>query len=111
MLQRFQDLQVTQSREVQRQVIVSLVERETGEVGYVASQMLRQIMQNRAGGAGGSRPVFQSKSVQRGDFKMITHRKQSRLKAKRPIVVSAENPAEGRGWVVIGRFGLFPIRR
>ena len=93
MVQRLQDFQVPQRREVERQVIAPLVEGNARQVRHVAPQVLRQVMQHRPRRPDGRRAVLQPEAVQRGDLEMLAHREQRRLRRKHPVVVAVQNPA------------------
>ena len=57
MMQGFQDFQVPQRREVERQVIISLVEGNARQVRHITPEVLCEVMQHRPGGTNGRRAV------------------------------------------------------
>ena len=61
MMQRLQDFQMPQRREVKRQVIAPLVEGNARQVRHVAPQMLRKVMQHRPRRPDGRRAVLNPK--------------------------------------------------
>ena len=112
LVQRLQDLQVAQRREIKSQKIGSFIERQPREVGRLPAQVLCQVVQHRAGGADGRRPFFQAEPIQRSHFEMLAHREQSRFGRKYPIIISIQNPPESGGIRMIGRtVPLFSIER
>src|SRR5579884_2321581 len=90
-MQRFQNLEMPQGRDVEAQEIGNLVTRERSEVRHVAPEMLRQIMQHRACRAYGRRFVLQPESVQRSHLEMLAHRELRRLRGENPILIPAHD--------------------
>ena len=92
-MQRFEDFQVAQSREVEGQIIASLIKGNARQVRNVPPQMLGKIMQHPARRSDGRRPVFQSEPIEGRHFEMLAHREQRRFRRKDPVVVAVEDPA------------------
>ena len=63
-------------------------------------------MQNRAGCPNRRRVVFQSKTIQGGNFEVVPHGKHRRLWSENPIFVTIENGAKRSRWIALAR--LFP---
>src|SRR5690349_13792491 len=82
---------MAQGRVVERKKIIALIERDAREVFYVATQMLREIVQGAAGRANGRVAVFQAEAVERRDFEMLAHSVERGLGRECPIVVAVED--------------------
>jgi len=84
---------VPQRGEVEREVIASLIEGQSGQVRHVAAQVLGEVMQHRPRRAGGGRAILQAEAVQGGDLEMLTHGEHGGFRSKDPIVIGVEDPA------------------
>src|ERR1039458_7883609 len=93
MVERFEDFEMPQCCVIQREIVVPTIKRQPREMLHVAAQVLREIMQRRAGRADGGGAVLQPEPVERRDLEMVAHRIKRGFRRERPVVVAIENPA------------------
>src|ERR1035437_9380277 len=82
-----------QCRVIQREIVVPAIKRQPREMLHVTPQVLRKIMQCRAGRADGGGAVLQPETVERRDLEMVAHGVECGFRRERPVVVAVENPA------------------
>ncbi len=84
---------------IERQKIVAPIKRQPRQIRHVPPQnFLREVMQDATRRADGRLPgSFSPEPVQRRHLEMFAHRKHRCLRAKNPIIVTIDDPAEARG--------------
>ena len=93
-VQWFENFQVAQCGEVEREKIVALVKGDAGEIGGIAPKVLGEIVQQTAGSADCGDAVFEAESVERGDFEVFADGEERGFRGENPVVVAVNDPAE-----------------
>src|SRR5690348_17221894 len=93
MMQWFENFEMAQSGEVEREEIIALVERDASEIRGIAAKVLCEIVQHATGSADGCRAVLQTKAVERGNLEMVANSEESSFRSEDPIIVTVDDPA------------------
>src|SRR5262245_17955963 len=86
-MQGLQDFEMPKGDRVEDEEISRLIKRERGQMLNISSQVLAQIVQNRAGRTGSRHVIFESVSVERSHLKMFLQGEQGGFRCKRPVLV------------------------